>query len=175
MLRLNATPSVYGSRVILEPQIRLLRDLLGLSPERVVSIRRGHALDRNPTAVCLWIPLLSVMGGWNLETAARSLATVTVLVDRHACQLPDKGFGHAAHLGVIRRHSGQRTAVAPDHEGPVTLFEFRQTAQIVEHSRGGLEPCAYAIRRPTDLNSASDSSDSSCSARTSKSRSRTAS
>jgi hypothetical protein len=71
---------------------------------------------------------LGVVGTHDLETAARTLAAVAVLVDRHARQLGDQRLGHAARLRMVRCHGGQRTTITPDHEASVALFDLSQTA-----------------------------------------------
>jgi hypothetical protein len=65
-----------------------------------------------------WLPsLLAAFGGErHFKAAARTLAALAVLVNGYARQLGEEGLGHAADLGVLRRHSGQRAAVAPDHD-----------------------------------------------------------
>ena len=50
----------------------------------------------------------------NLEAAARLLATVAKLVDRHASNLGDQCLDHAANLRVLGRHAGQRTTITAD-------------------------------------------------------------
>jgi hypothetical protein len=39
---------------------------------------------------------------------------------------------------MVRRYASERTAVAADNEGSVTLFEFRKAAQLVEDANGRL-------------------------------------
>jgi hypothetical protein len=48
---------------------------------------------------------------------------------------------------MVRRHGGQRAAVAADYERAVALFELREAVQLVEHSDRRLEPCACAVGR----------------------------
>jgi hypothetical protein len=69
-----------------------------------------------------------------------------MLVDGYARNLGYQGFGHAANLRVIRRHSSQRTAVAADDYRTVSFLEFSETPQFVEHLNRRLEACARAIR-----------------------------
>jgi hypothetical protein len=76
--------------------------------------------------------------GRHLEAAARPLATVAVLLDRHARQLGDQSLGHATHLGTARYHGDQWAAIAANNEGAVAIFEFREAAQFVEHVSGRL-------------------------------------
>src|SRR5918994_2307063 len=90
------------------------------------------------------LPLLDAR---HLEAAAWPLAAVAALPDRHPRTLGDKSLGHAANLGVLRHHGGQRAAVAPNDKSAVPLFEFRQSAQLIEHASGRLEPRACAARR----------------------------
>jgi hypothetical protein len=97
------------------------------------------------------MPLFATSGGdvgeRHFKAAARSLAAFAVLVNGCARQLGEQGLRHAAHLGVVRRHAGQRTAVAPDDDPTVVLFDLRETAQLVEHSDRRLEPRACATGR----------------------------
>jgi hypothetical protein len=72
------------------------------------------------------------------EAAARSLAAIAVLVDRHTRQLGKQGLRHSTHLRMFRRYASERTAVAADNEGYVALFEFCQSAQLVEDANGCL-------------------------------------
>lgn len=67
-----------------------------------------------------------------LEAAARPLTPIATLVDGHARQLGDQGLGRAAKLRVLRRHAGQRAAIATDDCRPVSLFEFGQATKLVE-------------------------------------------
>jgi hypothetical protein len=49
-----------------------------------------------------------------LEAAARPLASLAMLLDGHTRNLGYQRFCHSANLRVIRRHAGQRAAVAKD-------------------------------------------------------------
>src|SRR5215212_416004 len=80
------------------------------------------------------LSLSNVVGWRHLEVATRSLATVATLVDRHARNLGYQSFGHATYFGVIRRYGGQGTAVAPNDEGAILLFQLSKTAQLIEHA-----------------------------------------
>ncbi len=83
------------------------------------------------------MPLFAVCGSIieerHFKATARSLAAFALLVNGYARQLGEQGLGHAAHLGVVRRHGGQRAAVAPDDEPTIVLFELREATQLVEH------------------------------------------
>jgi hypothetical protein len=70
------------------------------------------------------------------ETAARPLAAIAVLVNRHTRQLSKQGLRHSTHLWMVRRYASERTAVPADNEGSVVLFQFRQPAQLVEDANG---------------------------------------
>ena len=110
------------------------------SPRRTPQSRQEPAEALRRTA----LPLLDAR---HLEAAAWPLAAVAALPDRHARNLGDESLGHAANLGVLRCQSGQRTTVAPNDKGAVPLLDFRQSAQLVEHAGGRLEPRACAVRR----------------------------
>jgi hypothetical protein len=71
-----------------------------------VLVQEGvHAYARHQLPLLLF----GGIGRGHLETTARPLVTIAVLVDRHACE---QGFGHAAHLRMVRRHSREWAAVA---------------------------------------------------------------
>ena len=72
------------------------------------------------------------------ETAARPLAAIAVLVDRHTRQLGKQGLRHSTHLRMVRRYASERAAVAADNEGAAALFQFREAAQLVEDANGRL-------------------------------------
>ena len=69
-------------------------------------------------------------------------------MDRHARNLGYQSLGQATYFGVIRRHGGQWTAVAPNDERTILLFKLRETAQLVEYVGGCLGPraCRLSIR-----------------------------
>ena len=67
----------------------------------------------------------------HLETAVRLGLAVAVLAHWRGREFRDQGLGHAAHLGVVRRHRAQRATVAADEETPVMLFELGETSQLV--------------------------------------------
>jgi hypothetical protein len=70
-----------------------------------------------------------------------------MLLDAHPRNLGYQRFCQATYLGVIRRHGGQWTAVAPDDESAILLLELRETTQLVEHTGGCLEPGASTVCR----------------------------
>ena len=70
-----------------------------------------------------------------------------MLLDGHARNLGYQRFCQATYLGVVPRHAGQWTAVAPDDESAILLFELRETTQLVEHTGGCLKPGASAVCR----------------------------
>jgi hypothetical protein len=68
-----------------------------------------------------------------------------MLLDAHPRYLGYQRFCQATYLGVIRRHGGQWTAVAPDDESAILLLELRETTQLVEHTGGYPEPGASTV------------------------------
>jgi len=73
-----------------------------------------------------------------VETTARSLTTIAELVDRHARQLGNQGLDHATYFRMGRYYCSQRAAVVADNDGAIALFEFRETAQLIEDINGRL-------------------------------------
>jgi hypothetical protein len=73
------------------------------------------------------------LGEVHLETAARLDSAFAAFARGYASQFGDESLDHATCLGVLRRHSSKRAAVAPDDDAPVTILELRKTAQLIQH------------------------------------------
>src|SRR3712207_126660 len=76
----------------------------------------------------------------DLEPAARALAAVPALPDRHADPLAPRRRGELAARRVARRHRRQRAAVATDDEDAVALLQFGQAADLVQRRDRHVEP-----------------------------------
>jgi hypothetical protein len=63
-----------------------------------------------------------------------------MLADGHARNLAYQGFGHSANLRVVRRHSGQRAAIATNDYRTIPFLEFGEATQLIEHLNRRLEP-----------------------------------
>src|SRR3712207_2053629 len=108
--------------------------------DEVIEVRTSpgkHALSR----------ITRVVGMRDLETAARALAAVAMLADRHLRKTGDQRLDHAAYLGMVRRYCSERATVTPDHDVPFPLLELGQPPQLVEYLDGPLEPGPRPVRR----------------------------
>ena len=62
----------------------------------------------------------SVVGKRHFKAVTRYLAAFAALVNGYVRQFGEQGLSYAAHLGVVRRHGGQRAAVPPIGEPTIT-------------------------------------------------------
>ena len=93
-------------------------------------------MEEAPPPLPIDIAPLGLVGWRYLEAAARPLAAIAVLIDRHACQLGEYGLRHLTHLRMVWRYGSERTAVAADNEGAIALLKFCEPAQLVKDASG---------------------------------------